>query len=249
MTKLIGKLMIKNSRKYIKIKQNQLLILDALLNDGGFKKKYIDKSEKTRYSEHSGQLGTQNSSIDRIIVSAKTAREDKDDTEILLPLDLYDTYDYEYFFHTHPPTPRPGGRAIEGILYEFPSVSDIFHFIDHHNSGKTIGSIVVTAEGYYIIFPTHINQKIKYDLELEDKIIDALESVSDIIQEKALQKYGATFSTDYFYETIAKDTTFLKMYNKALGKYLGKQIKIVIKHRIKDIITEKWIIKQLNLPV
>ena len=40
---------------------------------------------------------------------------------------------YQYLFHTHPPTPKPGGRAGEGIVYEFPSIGDILHFIDHFN--------------------------------------------------------------------------------------------------------------------
>ena len=41
---ITGKLILKSDKKkYIKIKRNQILLLDALLNDGGFDKKYLDK--------------------------------------------------------------------------------------------------------------------------------------------------------------------------------------------------------------
>jgi len=246
-----GNLIIKsNKKKYIKIKRNQLLLLDALLEDGGNVKKYIDKTNNLRYSEHSGHLGLNSTTIDRIIVSAKTTREDADDKEILLPHNLYDTYNYEYFFHTHPPTPYPGGRAKDGILYEFPSISDIFHFIDHYNVGKTLGSIIVAPEGYYIIYPKKFNtKKITYDIEIEDKIFEQMENENNIIQEKALAKYGSNFDENFYFETIALDKEFLKMFNKMIDKYLNKQLKVIIKHREKDILTNKWILKQLYLQI
>jgi hypothetical protein len=251
MTVIIGKLIDKsNNKKYIKIKRNQLLLLDALLNDGGFQKKYIDKTNNLRYSEHSGHLGLNNSTIDRIIVSAKTTREDDDDTDILLPHNLNDSYEYKYFFHTHPPTPQPGGRAKDGILYEFPSISDIFHFIDHYNMGKTLGSIVVAPEGYYIIYPKNFKiNKIKYDTEIEDEIFKQMEEENNIIQTKALEKYGVNFTEEYYYNTISTDINFIKMFNKMINKYLNNQIKIILKNRQKDKLMNKWIIKQLYLPI
>ena len=251
MVKLIGKLVLRSNRKrYIKLKRNQLLVLDALLNDGGFQKKYIDKSNNLRYSEHSGHFGLTNTHIDKIIISANTAREDKEDKDILLPLDLADTYEYEYFFHTHPPTPYQGGRASDGILYEFPSISDIFHFIDHYNMGKTLGSIVVAPEGYYIIYPKSFEQKqIKYDVDIEDEIFEKLESETDKIQDKAIKKYGTKFTEEYFYNTISMDDVFIKMFNDKLNKYLNNQIKIILRHRSKDKLTNKWIIKDIFLPI
>jgi len=251
MTNIIGKLILKSDKKkYIKIKRNQLLLLDALLYDGGYNKKYIDRSNNIRYSEHSGHLGLNETSIDRIIVSAKTTREDTDDKEILLPHNLSDTYEYEYFFHTHPPTPNPGSRAKDGIIYEFPSISDIFHFIDHYNSGKTIGSIVVAPEGYYIIYPKSFSQKkIKYDTEIEDEIFKKMEEENNNIQEKALSKYGDNFTEEFFYGTVSQDNSYLKMFNAMVNKYLGNQLKIIIKNRSKDKLTGKWILKNLYLPI
>ena len=238
------------NNKYIKIKRNQLLILEAILNDGGYNKLYVDKSNKLRYSEHSGYLGLNKSTIDRIIISGKTTREDKSDNEILLPYNLIDSYKYEYIFHTHPPTPKPGGRAINGILYEFPSVSDILHFIDHYNMRITIGSIVVAAEGYYIIYATDNNKnKISYDIELINEIIDKLENYNSLIQDKAIKKYGINFTEDDFYEKIAVNNKYLAMYNKYINKYFNNQIKIIIKNRNKDILTNKWLLKNLYLKI
>ena len=227
MSNIVGKLVLKsNKKKYIKVKRNQLLLLDALLNDGGYSKKYLDRSKNVRFSEHSGHLGLNESSIDRIIVSAKTTREDADDKEILLPHNLSDTYEYEYFFHTHPPTPYPGARAKDGIIYEFPSISDIFHFIDHYNMGKTVGSIVVAPEGYYIIYPKNFSmKKIKYDTEIEDEIFKKMEEENNLIQEKALLKYGDTFDEEFYFSNVATDNEFLKMFNSMVNKYLDNQIK------------------------
>ena len=251
MSIIIGRLIKRsNKKKYIKIKRNQLLILDSLLENGGYDKKYIDRSNKIRYSEHSGNLGTTQTTIDRIIVSAKTNREDKDDSEILLPHDLTDTYSYKYFFHTHPPTPKPGGRAKNGILYEFPSISDIFHFIDHYNMGNTLGSIVVAAEGYYIIYPSNFTiKKIKYDIDIEEELYNKMNEGNNIIQQKALDRYGTKFSEEYFYKHIATDKTYLHLFNKIINKYLNNQIKVIIKHRTKDNLTNKWILKNLYLPI
>ena len=251
MPNIVGKLVLKsNKKKYIKVKRNQLLLLDALLNDGGYSKKYLDRSKNVRFSEHSGHLGLNESSIDRIIVSAKTTREDADDKEILLPHNLSDTYEYEYFFHTHPPTPYPGARAKDGIIYEFPSISDIFHFIDHFNMGKTVGSIVVAPEGYYIIYPRNFSmRKIKYDTEIEDEIFKKMEEENNSIQEKALLKYGDTFDEDFYYSKVATDDDFLKMFNSMVNKYLDDQLKIIIKHRSKEKMTGKWILKNLYLPI
>jgi hypothetical protein len=251
MPNITGKLVLKsNKKKYIKVKRNQLLLLDALLNDGGYSKKYLDRSKNVRFSEHSGHLGLNESSIDRIIVSAKTTREDADDKEILLPHNLSDTYEYEYFFHTHPPTPYPGARAKDGIMYEFPSISDIFHFIDHYNMGKTVGSIVVAPEGYYIIYPKDFSiKKIKYDTEIEDEIFKKMEEENNLIQEKALLKYGDSFDEEFYYSNISTDEEFLKMFSSMINKYLDNQIKIIMKHRHKDKMIGKWILKNLYLPV
>ena len=142
-----------NNEDYVKIVKNKLLILDALMVSGGKFKKYIDPYDTNlkRYSEHAGFLDFDNGKLQKIVVSAQTERVDEGDSEIFLPIDMNEMMEYEYIFHTHPPTPKPGGRAEYGILYEYPSMGDIFHFIDHYNEGNVIGSLVIAAEGLYNI--------------------------------------------------------------------------------------------------
>jgi hypothetical protein len=249
MKHLLGRIIIKSDiKKYIKINRNQLQILEALLIDGGNTKKYIDKQKNLRYSEHSGNLDFNNNKLDRIIVSAQTNREDTDDIEILLPEDLHDSYTYKYFFHTHPLTPTILDRVKDGILYDFPSIPDIFHFIDHYNMGTTIGSIVIATEGYYIIYPNNFSlKKIDYDIDIENEIMNKLDKGLDDIQVKAINKYSNNFNEDYYYSTIIIDKTYLNMYNKLINKYLNNQIKIVLHNRVKDKLSNKWIVKSLNL--
>ena len=249
MKHLLGRIIIKsNIKKFIKINRNQLQILESLFIDGSYTKKYIDKDNKLRYSEHSGNLDFNNNKLDRIIVSAQTNREDKDDIEILLPEDLNNSYTYKYFFHTHPITPSIFDRVKDGILYDFPSVPDIFHFIDHYNMGTTFGSIVIAPEGYYIIYPNNFSlKKIEYDIDIENEIMNKLDNGLDNIQQKAINKYTDNFSKDYYYSTIIIDKTFLNMYNKLINKYLNNQIKIVLHNREKDKLSNKWIVKSLNL--
>jgi hypothetical protein len=142
-----------NNEEYVKLEKNKILILDALMASGGKFKKYSDPYDDNikRYSEHAGFLDFDNGRLQKVVVSGQTDRIDEGDDEIFLPKDMDDMLDYEYIFHTHPPTPKPGGRVDVGILYEFPSMGDIFHFIDHYNEGNVIGSLVIAAEGLYNI--------------------------------------------------------------------------------------------------
>lgn len=246
-----------NNKKYLKINHNQLLILDSLLENGGYEKKYIDKSFNLRFSEHSGLLDFSKSKLEKIIISAKTNREDNDDFDILLPNDLCNIQEYEYMFHTHPPTPFPGSRSINGILYEFPSIADVYHFAHHFNSGNIQGSLVITSEGIYIIRARSGVNKIDYPKS--EKIFKKISSELLNIQKLAIEKYGVlnnsqninsvTFDTEYFYSIISRDNTFLKMYNNLFIKYWGKLIKVYLKPRSKNKLNGKWEINSLLLPI
>jgi len=96
-------------------------------------------------------LDFDNNGLEKIIVSGNTNRVDTNDEDIFLPGNMIDMFDYEYIFHTHPSTHGVGGRAKYGILYEFPSMGDIFHFLDHYNEGKTQGSMIIAPEGMFVI--------------------------------------------------------------------------------------------------
>jgi hypothetical protein len=236
---------VEKNLHYIKLDRNQLMILDALMKHGSYSKKYIDKKDKTifRYSEHAGLLDFNNNGLDRVVISGKTNRVDVGDEEIFLPKNMTDATEYEYIFHTHPATPKPGGRVNVGILYEYPSLSDIFHFLDHYNSGITQGSIVIAPEGLYNIRKYSFDKKkIKID---EDNLLKKLRRVMYSTQEDSIKKFGSKFNTYFFYSRIAQDTTFIGKINSVLNKF---QIHIDYYPRIKDS-KGRWILDSVYLPL
>ena len=241
-SKIILSRVIKEEKEYVMIERNQLLILDALMIHGGYEKKYVDlENNFSRYSEHAGFLDFEGNSLSKIIVSGKTNRIDEGDEEIYLPMGLDEMFEYEYIFHTHPPTPKPGGRADDGILYEMPSINDIFHFIDHHNEGNVIGSLVVTAEGLYNIRKANNNiNDIKID---EDDMYKKYQRTFNKIQKDAIDEYGTKFTNNTFYSVIAQNASFITKMNSTLNQF---DIHIDYYPRKKDMQGE-WIIDTIFL--
>ena len=242
--RLTGKVIQKKNNRFIKLKSNQLSILDALMEHGGYSKKYFDKKDKTmlRYSEHAGALDFNKEGLEKIIVSGNTTRVDRGDDEIFLPHDLPKIDEYTYLFHSHPPTPKPGGRADVGILYEFPSLGDILHFIDKHNEGNVIGSIVITPEGLYNIRCREYIKKIKLD---ENKFYKEILNEMRDIQYNAIEKYGTKFTTKTFYKKIAQNKTYIHRINEKLKKY-----KLFVDYfpRKKNELN-KWIVSDIHLKI
>jgi hypothetical protein len=231
--------------EYVKLDRNQIMIMDALLRHGGYTKKYTDlKNRKMyRYSEHSGLLDFNENGLEKIIISGETNRIDRGDEEIYLPRNISDAFDYEYIFHTHPPTPKPGGRVKIGILYEFPSISDIFHFIDHFNSGMTQGSLVIASEGMYNIRKLNFDRK-KITIN-EENMYKELRTLYNNLQDNAIDKYGDNFNTYTFYSKIAQDTTYINSISKKLNEY---ELQIDYYPRTKEQ-SGKWIIESIYLPI
>ena len=170
---------------------------------------------------------------------------DRDDPDILLPQNMPDALEYEFMFHTHPPTPYPGARAKVGILYEFPSISDIYHFIEHYNIGDTQGSMIIAPEGIYIIHSTTGDDKIIYN---DDKhIYKELISESFDIQTEAIHKYGVDYEkNNKFYTDVMTDFKYINNFNKMLKKYLDNQIYVEYIPRIKDD-SNNYIIDKLTI--
>lgn len=240
-----SKIKIKNNKKYLKLGRNQLMILDALMKHGGYTKKYYDSKNNgvSRYSEHAGFIDIKGKYIENIIVSGNTFRVDRGDEEIFLPTNSPDAYNYKYIFHTHPPTPKPGGRAVDGILYEFPSIGDILHFIDHHNDGDTIGSLVMTPEGLYNIRKLETNRE-KIEIN-EDDMYNEIRKIQRKVQDLAIKEYGTKFSTYYFYSKISQNKKFINMINEKLNNY---GISIDFYSRTKDS-KGTWIVDTIYVPI
>lgn len=235
-----------NNRTYLKLERNQIMILDALMKHGGYVKRYNDLKyvHKYKYSEHAGQFDIRNNEVYNIIVSGKTMRVDRGDEEIFLPIDSVDILNYEYIFHTHPPTPKPGGRTNMGILYEFPSLGDLLHFIDNYNEGKILGSIVMTSEGLYNIRTLNLDKKDKININ-EDEFFNEMKNVMINEQEKAIEKYGSNFTTYKFYSKIAQDMTYIDNINKKLKKY-GLYIDYFSRIKTPN---NTWIVDTIYLPI
>ncbi len=243
-TKLKGVKIVKYNKTYLKLERNQILIMDALMKHGSYKR-YIDPDDRTifRYSEHAGILDFNNQGLERVVVSGNTSRIDINDDDIYLPTNMLDMFDYEYIFHTHPPTGGLGGRAIDGILYEFPSIGDIFHFIDHFNKGNTQGSIVITPEGMYIIRKLkHNNKKIRIN---DDKFYKQFYNIHKNIQKDAIKKYGIKFNSRLFYNKIAQDLTYINKLNDVMKKF---HMYIDYYSRVKDK-KNRWVIDTVYIPI
>lgn len=209
----------RNRKQYAVIERNQLLILDALMINGGNVKKYVDPYDKSikRYSEHAGVLDFEDGVVDKIVVFGSTNRVDDGDDEIFMPQDTDDFIEHEYIFHTHPPTPKPGGRAEEGLLYEFPSIGDILHFIYNYSDGNVIGSLVIAPEGMYNIRKL-INDGEEIDVNfnsLNREYNKRMFKLNDI----GIDKYGTDFTREEFYSEISQDLKIINGLKKVLEKH------------------------------
>ena len=216
---------------YCLINTNTLNIIDGLYEDGSYKKyiennKNLFSSKVNRFSEHSGFIYFKDNKIDKIIVF-NDSRVDKNDPTIYMPKNNIEALEADYIYHTHPKTPYIGSRAEDGIIYEFPSISDILHYIEHHNSGKLLGSLVFSPEGIYIIHKYNLNRdkiKIDYDLMITDlqKIYNLCYNES-INQYKHIEDYkkddNIKIPDNIFHEKISLNFEYINNINKVLIKY------------------------------
>jgi hypothetical protein len=115
--------------------------------------------------------------------------------------------------------------------------------VDHYNRGKTIGSLVMTAEGLYNIRKyIDNNEKIKFN---EDEMYNKMMKLFIKLQDMSIKKYGTTFSSYEFYSVIAHDTSYITKINNVLNKY---DLSIDFYPRVKDI-KGSWIVDNIYLPV
>ena len=215
------------------ISTNQLNILDGLYEVGSNqiyneKNKNILQSNITRFSEHSGFVYFEKNKVSNINVIT-ASRVDPLDPTIYMPKNCLEALNVNYIFHTHPKTPYIGSRIKNGIIYEFPSISDIIHFIEHHNNGKLLGSIIVAPEGLYIIRKNNFNRKniyVDYDImisELEDIFLecynDSYIKYSYIDYNKHKINNEIELPKTFFYNKISINYNYINRINKVLLKY------------------------------
>ena len=234
---------------------NNINIIDGVYEEGSYnifinKNKNIFNSDKFYFSEHSGFIIFNMNIVDKVIV-LNNYRTDKDDPTIFLPKNNIEALSINYIFHTHPKTPELFSRfKSDGILYEFPSLNDIYHFIDHHNRGILNGSLVITPEGIYNIRKRNFNEK---KIIIDEDIFDNL--INDVYIEcnkQAHEKYyNINFNENNFYKHIATNLEFIKKINNILEKFdiTIDYICRVKSNKINNDYKSKWIIPNFYLPI
>jgi hypothetical protein len=245
---------------FVILNTNSLNIIDSVYEDGS-KQKYIDNnktvfnSKINRFSEHAGFISCSNNKVDKIIF-LNNNRIDKNDPLIYQPKNSLEALKMDYIFHTHPKTPYIGSRIKYGMIYEFPSLNDILHFVEHHNEGKLLGSLVMTPEGIYNIHKYLFNKdkiKIDYDLflnELEYIYIkcynESYEKYKNINNKKYKINNFIKIPDKYFYNNISVNFDYITRINNELIKY---DLYIDFYPRIKLINTDYWILPNIFLPI
>ncbi len=245
------------------ITTNQLNVLDGLYEIGSNqiyteKNKNISQSKISRFSEHSGFIYFKKNAVSNInIISG--SRVEQSDPLIFMPENCIEALKVNYIFHTHPKTPYIGSRIKNGIIYEFPSISDIIHFIDHHNNGKLLGSIIIAPEGLYIIRKNNFNRKnisVNYDILIKDLEQIFLECYNDSYLEYSNVNYDnfkffneIKLQENFFYNEISTNYNYINKINDVLIKY---DIYIDYYARIyfdkTNFTTNKWIFDNIYLP-
>ena len=236
--------------KYVKITKNNLLLFKSLLDIGGYKKMFSSigddnykNAEMLGYITFKKDEETKENIVRDFIISNYQNHHSDYDPDIFLPVITDKKYfSQKYIWHTHPPTPKPGGRASVGIIYELPSTTDILAFINIYlRKKKLIGSLVFAPEGIYNIgfidknnkeFFNDFNNKSK-----KNKILDNIKQCLKNIHSEVYDKYENFFNLDKFYNTIAEDYDFIEKLNKCLNNY-----NIYIKYYpIQKDINDEWV--------
>jgi hypothetical protein len=243
---------------YFLFNTNSINIIDGLYEEGSNKiyienNKNIFNSQIQRFSEHYGFIYFLNNKLDKIVI-LPDGRVDKEDPLIYLPKNSIEAFNVDYIFHTHPKTPYIGSRIKNSIIYEFPSISDISHFIEHHNKGKLLGSLVITPEGIYTIRKFIFNRdkiKIDYDIfvtELENMYMECYEDsiieYNDLLTNK-IKKIDDEYEipNNIFYNKIANNLKYIRNINWVLEKY-----DVTIDFYKRSLINDKWVFPSIYIP-
>jgi hypothetical protein len=243
---------------------NGLNIIDSLYEVGSTqiyieKNKNISESKISRFSEHSGFIYFEKNKISSISVIT-SSRVEQSDPLIFMPSNSLEALKVDYIYHTHPKTPYIGSRIKFGIIYEFPSISDIIHFIEHHNNGKLLGSIIIAPEGIYIIRKNNFDRNpihIDYDIMISDLEEIFMECYNDSysqysnINYKELKVNGEIKLPDtFFYKEVSTNYDYINKINLVLKKYdlfIDYYARILFDKP--KIYTKKWIFDDIYVPL
>ena len=255
---------INNNINWSLLTTNGTNILDGLYEIGSNQiyienNKNLSNSKKSRFSEHSGFIYFEKNKISNITVNSN-GRVEQSDPLIFMPTNNLESLKVDYLYHTHPKTPYIGSRIKSGIIYEFPSISDIIHFVEHHNNGKLLGSIIIAPEGIYIIRKNNFNRNpihVDYDIMIGDLEEIFLECYNDSYLEYSTINYNdlktnkeIKLPDSFFYKEVSVNYEYIYKINKILQKY---DIFIDYYARVlfdkPKIYTKKWIFDNIYVPL
>jgi len=228
-TSFIKFILKETKEKYVKITKNNLLLCKSLLDIGGYKKMFSSiGDEKYKNAELLGYITFKKDNKEYIvkdfIISNYQNHHNDKDPDIFLPTITDNKYFIQkYIFHTHPPTPKPGGRAVNGIILELPSLADITAFINIYlKKKKLLGSLVFAPEGIYNISFCDINNTKFFNdynnKHKKQKILNYIQQSLKDFHFNLYDKYESYFNLDKFYNIIAEDYDFIENLNKKLQK-------------------------------
>ena len=203
--------------KWVPFSHNQLLIIDGAYHAGSIKnfecanKSYCRALDQLNFGEYcyaeiAGRLVIKNNQIDNIVIHSNHEITYPDDSGIIFSINDNEFANSEYIFHTHPEPSKE--RRLSGIVYEFPSGNDLVNFAKYYkpNVNKTIGSILISPEGVYLIRPLiyfkHINLDVSAINIINDKLIE--------LEGEAFRKYQIIDDSTF------NDFTFIDKLNKYL---------------------------------
>lgn len=227
---------------FIPLHYNKLLIIDALMHQGS-SKRYQTSNKRYIYSEHAGAIEVIDRNINSIIIASDTDRIDSADSDIYLPVNSKILEENTYIFHTHPNTTTYAGRLKDGIIYEFPSVSDLLNFIKYYNEGQVQASLIICPEGIYVIRPIVWESNIEIDYEIfHDLRLFILK-----LEKEAIAKYKHLHHTlsdpNVFHESIGQDMSFIDSYNKLI-----RPNNLWVEYYPRIWRNGEWTLQQINLP-
>jgi hypothetical protein len=255
---------INNDISWSVLNTNGLNIMDGLYEIGSNqiyieKNKNISESKISRFSEHSGFIYFEKKKISSITV-VTGSRVEQSDPLIFMPTNCLEALKVDYIYHTHPKTPYIGSRIKSGIVYEFPSISDIIHFVEHHNNGKLLGSIIIAPEGIYIIRKNNFDRNpihIDYDIMVTDLEEIFMECYNDSyskyssINYRELKVNGEIKLPDkFFYDEVAVNYEYINKINLVLKKYdlfIDYYARVLFDKP--KIYTKKWIFDDIYIPL
>ena len=215
--KIIKKSKKKKSKASLSKQKRTLFLSDR--RDYNLNKKHF------LYSEHSGMMtfDYDKKRIASYLINNNNYVTYKGDDSLFFPDYCNKFKNFEYIFHTHPPTPYPGDRAAtEGLLYEWPSISDLYHFSQHYNNGITHGEIIFAPEGIYLIRPYFLNNKVK-KINISENNIKVIRKIIWKLQDDAIELYKMKYyeyerDSDFYYSKVCQNTLFLNKLNMELKK-------------------------------